>query len=410
MPRCGLPARAVKNLPVTWRSAPRRWGHPLHAICSYMAMFPPAIPRVFVDWLTVPGDTVYDPFSGRGTTILEACSSGRVGLGSDANPLAWILTSAKANPPEAAALKRRLADLRRSADRGDPTSEVPEIQAVFDPDVLGQLLWLREELSTRSSVDRYLYAVLLGILHANARRDGSPRGLTISMPNTFSMAPRYVMRFKAAHDLVPPKVNVLDAIEARVTHLGASFRKSIRGYAWLQDAATAIDLPGKCRKPKLIFTSPPYLGVMKYGKLNWLRLWLLSKSPRVIDSDLFASESLPKYLEFMSKVILRLEAVLAANGRICLMVGDVKRGEENLNLAAAISAHCLKNSGLGVEVIINDELPVRHKVSRIWRERRGHATKTDRILILSRPKTPRLPTIPSTDWAQVPRLGDLSVA
>src|ERR1043166_9115219 len=99
------------NLPELWRAAPRRWGHRWHSMCSYMAMFPPSMPHVFSKWLTNPGDLVYDPFCGRGTTVLEACVQGRIGVGSDANPLACALTSAKANPPTAAALTKRIAQL-----------------------------------------------------------------------------------------------------------------------------------------------------------------------------------------------------------------------------------------------------------------------------------------------------------
>lgn len=378
-------------------------------MCSYMAMFPPTIPRVFIDWLTAPGDTVYDPFCGRGTTVLEACRSGRVGLGSDANPLAWVLTSAKANPPDPAAIRRRLATLRQSVALLDPSSEPAEIQAVFHPDVLAQLLWLRQELSLRSSVDRYLYAILLGILHANARTDGTPRGLSISMPNTFSMAPRYVMRFKAEHQLVPPRVDVLTALEDRIVRLGQPGPGWTSGMAWRQDATRAIRLPAGTAESRLIFTSPPYLGVMKYGKLNWLRLWLLNRQPREVDQRLFASSSLPKYLVFMSLVIRRLEAVLARHGRICLVIGDVKRADGDLNLAGAVADHCIKGSGLKVDAIIEDALPVAHKVSRIWRERKGRATKTDRILMLSRPRTPKLPTIPVVDWRQPLRHGGSSI-
>src|SRR5690348_16797637 len=95
----GLQHHQFQALPSVWRSAPRRWGHSLHSLCSYMAMFPPTLPHTFIRWLTDVGDVVYDPFSGRGTTVLEACLQQRIGLGSDANPLAWILSSAKANPP-----------------------------------------------------------------------------------------------------------------------------------------------------------------------------------------------------------------------------------------------------------------------------------------------------------------------
>src|ERR1700730_8695366 len=93
----GMPG--LEHLPTIWRQSPRRWGHVLHSLCSYMAMFPPTLPHVFIQWLTRVGDVVYDPFSGRGTTTLEACLLGRKGLGSDRNPLAWILTAAKADPP-----------------------------------------------------------------------------------------------------------------------------------------------------------------------------------------------------------------------------------------------------------------------------------------------------------------------
>lgn len=368
-------------------------------MCSYMAMFPPTIPHVFINWLTDPGDAVYDPFSGRGTTVLEACNLGRIGLGSDANPLAWVLTAAKASPPTSRSIQRRIAELRSSIGRGDPQTEPPEIQAVFDPDVLGQLLWLRQSLSIESSVDRYLYAVLLGILHANARTDGTPRGLTISMPNTFSMAPRYVMRFKVAHGLVPPKLNVLDHLAARVAHLGDPPNSFQRGHAWMQDATQPIRIPRKYDDPKLIFSSPPYLGVMKYGKLNWLRLWLLGREPQKVDQGLFASSSLDAYADFMTAAIKRFRTVLRDDGHLCLVIGDVRRAAGDLNLAQAVADRCIDGTDLKVAALIEDQLPIAHKVSRIWKERHGRATKTDRILILAGPKAGRLPRVPAIDWA-----------
>jgi site-specific DNA-methyltransferase (adenine-specific) len=64
-----------------------------------MAMFPPSIPRYFINQYTEKGDTVLDPFSGRGTTVLEACVAGRIGIGNDLNPVAFVLTKAKSNTP-----------------------------------------------------------------------------------------------------------------------------------------------------------------------------------------------------------------------------------------------------------------------------------------------------------------------
>ena len=116
-------------------------------MCSYMAMFPPTMPHTFIRWLTDEGEVVYDPFSGRGTTVLEACLLGRVGLGSDASPLACVLSAAKAQPPDSKALDRRLAALRREY-RAPSTAAVPEhIRILFSKKTLEQLVWLRAELS-----------------------------------------------------------------------------------------------------------------------------------------------------------------------------------------------------------------------------------------------------------------------
>ena len=394
-----LKTTSFSNIQSKWHTAPPRWGHKWHSMCSYMAMFPPTIPHVFVRWLTSPGDTVYDPFCGRGTTVLEACRLGRIGLGSDANPLAWILTSAKANPPSHSAIRLRLSQLRDIQALGDIESQPIVVRSVFDPNVLAQLVWLRSVLSLKSKVDRYLFAVLLGVLHANAGSDGTPRGLTIAMPNTFSMAPRYVMNYKTAHGLVAPKRDVLSFLENRIEQLGKKPSGFCRGNAWLADAIETPAGLSRYDPPRLIFTSPPYLSVIKYGKFNWLRLWLLGMEPSEVDSVLFTSSSLPLYLEFMSKVIRRMEAAVADDGRICLVIGDVKRGDININLAQAVAETCLAGSTLRIDALIEDELPVGQKVSRIWKDRRGHATKTDRIAILSAKRASRLPRLQKLDWS-----------
>ncbi|MGH8546506.1 MAG: DNA methyltransferase, partial [Gammaproteobacteria bacterium] len=109
-------------------------------------MFPPQVPHVFIRWLTEPGDVVHDPFSGRGTAPLEACRMGRVGVGSDANPLAYVLTAAKVDPPTEEEAGARLAELRIDCGNGGGEAAPVDIQMLYSPRVLGQLVWLREHL------------------------------------------------------------------------------------------------------------------------------------------------------------------------------------------------------------------------------------------------------------------------
>jgi tRNA G10 N-methylase Trm11 len=66
-------------------TARQRQAHSLHEI-SYRACFKPQLPRFFIERLTHAGDIVYDPFMGRGTTLVEAALLGRVPCGSDVNP------------------------------------------------------------------------------------------------------------------------------------------------------------------------------------------------------------------------------------------------------------------------------------------------------------------------------------
>jgi len=298
------------------------------------------------------------------------------------------------------AVRQRLDKLRKEIQVLDGEKEPQIIREVFAPRVLGQLLWLRDHLSLASHVDRYLLAVLLGILHLNARRDGTARGLSISMPNTFAMSPQYVSRYRTANGLKPPELNVLDALQSRVKTLGAAVWANSRGHAWLQDVSKPIKYPNRFARPKLVFGSPPYLGVMRYAKLNWLRMWLLRHDPKVVDQQLFCSGSLSKYKRFMGASLLEMEQVLGRGGRVCLVIGDVRQREEQINLAREVAEGCLSGTTLKVDAIIDDPLPIKQKVSRIWRERKGRATEVDRILVLSRRRTGRLPRTPKIEWVR----------
>ncbi len=260
----------LDRLPRIWHAAPRRWGHRLHSMCSYMAMFPPSLPHVFIQWLSKPGDVVYDPFAGRGSTPLEACLLGRTGCGSDVNPLAWLLSAAKVDPPTRQTLRRRFRELREDLRTFSVSKQPEHIRMLFSERTLGQLLWLRRNLDLSRKSDRFIMGVLLGMLHANADSAGVPRGFTVAMPNTFAMAPGYVSRYIKTHHLVPPSVDVLPKLEARALSLVALPKNFSTGHAWVRDAIAECSGFVAEQPARLIFSSPPYLEVMLYGKLNWI--------------------------------------------------------------------------------------------------------------------------------------------
>lgn len=54
-----------------------------HSIHAFAAKFPPQLPRIFIEGLTEPGETVLDPMMGSGTAIVEAFLANRRAVGFD---------------------------------------------------------------------------------------------------------------------------------------------------------------------------------------------------------------------------------------------------------------------------------------------------------------------------------------
>lgn len=77
------------------RSAARGLGHDFY---TYPARMSPMIARSLIDHFSSPGDWVIDPFMGAGTAIVEAVASGRRVIGTDINPLAYLLARARTTP------------------------------------------------------------------------------------------------------------------------------------------------------------------------------------------------------------------------------------------------------------------------------------------------------------------------
>ena len=125
----------------------KNMGNNLHQICSYMAMFPPSVPNYFIKKYSKPGDFVLDIFSGRGTTVLEACMENRIGIGNDMSPLAFLLTKTKCNVPMKSTVIRRIIQLQRKfvsdENKIDISNEEPDIRMIFHDYTLKQLVFLK---------------------------------------------------------------------------------------------------------------------------------------------------------------------------------------------------------------------------------------------------------------------------
>ncbi|MBI3192192.1 MAG: site-specific DNA-methyltransferase, partial [Pedosphaera parvula] len=151
-------------------TAKQRQAQSLHEI-SYRACFKPQLPRFFIERLTRPGDVVYDPFMGRGTTPLEAALLGRVPFGCDVNPLSAMLVRPRLSPPALEQVTARLREIN-FAD----ADEAPEDLLVFyHADTLREICALRKYFRGREAagaldvVDDWIRLVALNRLTGHSK-------------------------------------------------------------------------------------------------------------------------------------------------------------------------------------------------------------------------------------------------
>ncbi len=378
--------------PSIWQENNRRWAAPQHYTCSYLAMFPPALPHYFIRRFTEPGDVVLDPFSGRGTTVLEAIAQGRIGIGNDLNDLAYVLTKGKMANPDLKEVLARIDELEGGFSRNDwlnATGIPNKIRMIFHPETQKQLLYLKRELDWKNDdIDAFLSMVLMGAMH------GASNGfLSLSMPNTFSMSWRYIKKYIDENNLKRPNRDAFEIIRHRCKRFLNLGKLPGSGFAIHGDARDLMESE-KIEKGsvKMIFSSPPYLKVIKYGLYNWIRLWWLIGEHESIDTKLDDSHSIQPYLRFMKQVLeSSLEILNQESGLSCWVIGDVN----DLNLAklvwdeVASKIEVTDSDGkmrryrlLG---IIADDIGDGEKVTRLWNsksDKSGKATLTDRIMII----------------------------
>lgn len=402
-----------------WHSVSARWGHAMHTMCSYHGMFPAKVAHYFISRYSKLGDLVVDPFSGRGTTALQARIDGRRAICNDLSPLAYVLSRAKVDPPSWESVNDFVDGLERTyrTKQTRMPDVSADIQMLYHDNTLRQLCFVRSKLLSKpiptwDGDELMIAGSLCGIMHGAWRRDDTSQYLSISMPNTFSMSPTYVRKFIEENGLKKLDQDVFDCLRTKLARLYLDDLSGLTGKAYHLDAGTLLS--GAALKPRsadLVLTSPPYLRVVNYGTSNWIRLWFLGidevgrqrgKGRKKLDEALDHQHTYDSYCDFMLRILLGVERVLKEDGVAVIVIGDVKDPdkEEAIPLAAKVWNDIKQRTSLRLIEIIEDDLPVQNKVSRIWGETKGQATSRDCALVLTH--TNGRPTLNSSevDWEE----------
>lgn len=345
-------------------------GYYPHNICWYPSRFVPQIPLQFIAALSEPGDTVYDPFCGCGTTLVEALRLGRKAVATDISPVATFLTGVKARIVAGEKVDvQSLRDLHGAASEGNGlfhlrigsgnlTSDrhchenLEELKQWYHPATLDELLAIE---STIDSLGKGLTADIAKAAFMAIVMPAS--GLPTDRPYTYfadNVKPKSNVLQKDAYGLF--RLRLSRAIDGHCEdHIHTS--ENVRWTCLTRDVLQVR--PRELGRIDLVVTSPPYLGVTDYiTGFRLAHLWFdFGCDISTLKQDEIGArwkrkrpKGLSDYLNSMNKSIQVMSLCLKDEGHICLVLGEAKKYSEAV--LQSLSDHATQVLGLTVVSVL----------------------------------------------------------
>jgi hypothetical protein len=366
-----------------WTSK-QRAGHSLHEI-SYRACFKPQLVDFFVQRLTEPGDLVYDPFMGRGTTVVEAALLGRAAAGCDVNPLSRVLTKPRLAPPTLEQVSERLRALDLTACDNYPE----DLTVFFHPETLNRICALRAYLrkvhaeGATDEVDEWIEMIAVSRLTGH-----SPGFFSVyTLPPNQAVSIDAQRKINARRAQTPPVRDVVQLIirksKALLRDCGEGTRRRLAAHAertrlLVRPSSSTPEI--QSASVSLVVTSPPFLDVVNYASDNWLRCWFCGIEVDAVSITM--SRTLDTWRLAMTEVFEELQRVLRPGGHVAFEVGEVRGGTVKLETTVI---PCGESVGLeSLAVVVNSQ--VFTKTSNCWGvSNNTKGTNTNRIVIFRKP-------------------------
>jgi hypothetical protein len=328
----------------------------VHGLHPYLGKYVPQLVEIFLERYFRPGQRVYDPFVGSGTTLVEANVFGADAVGSDISAFNCLLARVKTTRYALGALEMSLRAALEEARRVGPascTGASEWLRNWYAPRALGELLRYREVASER--LDDPAWDVAKIILSRAARSARLTTHFDLDFPRAPTTTPYYCHK----HKRVCRPVEEAGKFLSRYT---VDTIRRIRGFAEVQtnrdvvvlhDDARVLTLP---TRPDGIITSPPYPGLIDYHEQHRYSYELLSLRDRRHDEIGAASygtgnRALAAYVTDMTDVLGNAAQQIAKNAPVVIVVNDsrdlypaILRGA-SLQLDDEITRHVNRRTG-----------------------------------------------------------------
>ena len=316
----------------------------VHSLHPYLGKFIPQLVEVFLNRYFSPGDCIYDPFVGSGTTLVEANVFGADALGCDISAFNCLLSTVKTAHYSLGelelALRGVLEAARHNLDAGELSQPTEWLSRWYAPRALTELLAYKAAVEHLASPADDVARIILSRAARSAR-------LTTHFDLDFPRAPTTEPYHCIKHKRECRPVEVAWKFLVRYT---SDTVRRLREFAALRHDREVIALHADARTVRLpveptgVFTSPPYPGLIDYHEQHRYAYELLSLQDRRGEEIGPAAAGRSKsalgvYIDAMSEVFASAAAQLPRDAWILIVVNDSQ------NLYPAI----LENAGLGLE-------------------------------------------------------------
>lgn len=242
-----------------------------HGFFKYPCKFIPQIPRWAILKYTKKGQLVLDPFSGSGTTLVEAILNDRVGLAVDFDNLSQLLCKAKTtllSKKQISYLKKIVNSLFVTAKK--EVTFIPDLHNInhwFPKENIYSLLILKNNIENvfKDTKDEDIYNFLLVCFASIIKK--------CSYTDNTSPKPYVSSRIKKQPQAV--KIAFYKAFDTYIKNV-EEYSSYIVGHCRiLSDDARNINAPKFEGKVDLAITSPPYINAFDYVRsLRLENSWL----------------------------------------------------------------------------------------------------------------------------------------
>jgi DNA modification methylase len=380
-----LPSAGYKRMVGELWTAQQRQMHSLHYAVSYRASFKPELPDFCIKRYSEKGSVVLDPFTGRGTTALQANLLGRVAWACDVNPLAVLLTAAKTNPVglDEVVLRLNSIDFRRPVNLKGYSEH---FSPFYHPDTYRELINLRRAVAEQPDrINRFIELMAIARLHGHSPGFFSVYSFPqISIPSERQRVINEKRRQEPDYRAVAPRVIKKAAQTLRDGFSSEFFNVSSANSVAVSDARSIKWAPNN--SVDLVVTSPPFLDKVDYITDNWLELWFAGISEKTFKENLIMVNSLQRWSAFMHDVLSEMLRVLKPRSYAVIEVGEVETSQGMIYLDEVVadiaeSIRTPEKRFVVDEVLVNQqEFTKLANCFRVDNNRKG--TNTNRLVVL----------------------------